>query len=54
MIKYARLECGRSWAQDPNRSNQRIKHWVLVASLTKHAALRRKVKDWLTGMCQVG
>ena len=42
----ARLECGRSWVRATVGSNQRHKIGICCFS-AKHAALRRKSKDWL-------
>ena len=45
-IGGAHLKCGRWLFRAPYGSNQTIK-LVFVASLAKHATLRRKSKDWL-------
>ena len=43
----ARLECSRSWVRASVGSNQRHYKISICCFSAKHAALRRKSKDWL-------
>jgi len=45
MVRRARLECGRSWVPAPVGSIQTVK--LICCFSAKHAALRRKSKNWL-------